>query len=24
LQDAVANMKVIEAIIRSGELGTWV
>jgi predicted dehydrogenase len=24
LEDAVANMKVIEAIIRSGELGTWV
>jgi predicted dehydrogenase len=24
LEDAVANMKVIEAIARSGELGTWV
>jgi predicted dehydrogenase len=24
LEDAVANMKVIEAIVRSGELGTWV
>jgi len=24
LQDAVANMKVIEAVLRSGELGTWV
>ncbi len=23
-EDAVANMKVIEAIVRSGELGTWV
>jgi predicted dehydrogenase len=23
LEDAVANMKVIEAIVRSGELGTW-
>ena len=24
LEDAVANMKVIEAIVESGEIGAWV